>query len=221
MVDTLEEYKKQHLCNYKNAILDIIKNNSDVLVDEDIMSLIRKPPLDSMDLIKSKFLDLAKKNRLIINSEKLDNLLDKYRRSVSNDLVNIKKTRIEYLSAIVESTEISKDSDVIKFTKKCFNDLNKGLKKEIKDLIQSNLDNIIMKKYDSAFSDEMSNDIKEKIASELKKYFKNIYQKQLIDNIDFKFLVKDTTLSNVAKEHGERFVFTLNNSRIFQQEKDN
>ena len=61
MVDTLEEFKKQHLENYRQAIMEIIRNNTDVLVNEDIMSLLRKPPLDSMDLIKSKYLDLAKK----------------------------------------------------------------------------------------------------------------------------------------------------------------
>ena len=36
------------------------------------------------------------------------------------------------------------------------------------------------------------------------------------DNIDFKMLVKDTTLVNGTKEHGERYLFTLNNSRIFK-----
>ena len=61
MIDTLEEFKKQHFDNYKQAILEIIRNNTDVLVNEDIMSLLRKPPLDSMDSIKSKYLDLAKK----------------------------------------------------------------------------------------------------------------------------------------------------------------
>ena len=35
--------------------------------DEDIKSLLKTPPLDSMDLIKAKFLDLAKKNKIILN----------------------------------------------------------------------------------------------------------------------------------------------------------
>ena len=79
MNDSLKQLKRQHIDNYKNAIIDIITNNTNVLVDEDIMSLLRKPPLDSMDLIKSKFLDLAKKNSTILNTEELSNLLDNYR----------------------------------------------------------------------------------------------------------------------------------------------
>ena len=39
---TLEKLKKQHLENYKQAIMEIIHNNTDVLVNEDIMSLLRK-----------------------------------------------------------------------------------------------------------------------------------------------------------------------------------
>ena len=49
-----KEILEQHITSYKNAIIEIIKNNTNSLVDDDIMSLIRKPPLDSMDLIQSK-----------------------------------------------------------------------------------------------------------------------------------------------------------------------
>ena len=70
MINTLEEFKKQHLENYRQAIMEIIRNNTDVLVNEDIMSLLRKPPLDSMDLIKSKYLDLAKKNKVVLDTVK-------------------------------------------------------------------------------------------------------------------------------------------------------
>ena len=66
MNETIEELKKNHIKNYKNALIENVKNNTNVLVDEDIMSLLKKPPLDSMDVIKSKFLDLAKKNKIIL-----------------------------------------------------------------------------------------------------------------------------------------------------------
>ena len=56
MSDLVEEYKNKHIENYKMAISEIIKNNTNMLFDEDVMSLIKKPPLDSMDLIKSKML---------------------------------------------------------------------------------------------------------------------------------------------------------------------
>ena len=68
------EFKKQHIETYKNAVRENILNNTNVLVDEDIMSLLKKPPLDSMDFIKSKFLDLAKKMGAIIEFNMSSNL---------------------------------------------------------------------------------------------------------------------------------------------------
>ena len=51
---------------------------------------------------------------------------------------------------------------------------------------------------------------------EIEKYFgsKGIYQKTLMENVDFKLLVKNTILINGIKEQTERYTFTLNNSRI-------
>ena len=54
MNDDLDYLKKQHIMNYKNTALQKILNNNNSLFDEDIMSLLKKPPLESMDLIKSK-----------------------------------------------------------------------------------------------------------------------------------------------------------------------
>ena len=93
MINTLEEFKKQHLENYKQAIMEIIRNNTDVLVNEDIMSLLRKPPLDSMDLIKSKYLDLAKKNKVVLDTVKLDRMLDSYRNEVVKCCEIVKEIR--------------------------------------------------------------------------------------------------------------------------------
>ena len=49
--EELKKIKIQHIDNYKKAILENIKNNTNALVDEDIKSLLKTPPLDSMDLI--------------------------------------------------------------------------------------------------------------------------------------------------------------------------
>ena len=35
-----------------------------------------------------------------------------------------------------------------------------------------------------------------------------------MDSFDIKFLVKDTTLMNSVKEQGDRYLFTLKNSRL-------
>ena len=212
MVDTLEEFKKQHFDNYKKAILEIIRNNTDVLVNEDIMSLLRKPPLDSMDLIKSKYLDLAKKNKIVLDTIKLDELLEGYRKEVIKCCDEVKEIRVKDLENIVKNTKFSKETDIIKF--------NKKVKKAMKDRLQDSVEKKIIKKVDNVFSNDVDDLIKKKISDEVVKFVKGAYQRQLLENIDFKILVKDTTLANSAKEHGERHLFTLTNSRIFKQDEN-
>ncbi len=218
MINTLEEFKKQHLENYRQAIMEIIRNNTDVLVNEDIMSLLRKPPLDSMDLIKSKYLDLAKKNKVVLDTVKLDKMLDDYRTDVIKCCELVKDIRVSSLESIVLKCEFVKDTDVIKINKKDFNDLNKKIKKAMKDQIQLSVDEKIINKVDCVFASDVDDNVKKKICGELVKFVKGSYQRQLLDNVDFKILVKDTTLANGIKEQGERHLFTLNNSRIFKQE---
>lgn len=220
MVDTLEEFKKQHLDNYRKAIVELVNNNTDVLVNEDIMSLIRKPPLDSMDLIKSKFLDLAKKNKIVLETSKLDELMDDYRKFISKVCENMKKERISVLKKVVDNASLEKNTDVIKFNKKDFNDINKNIKKMLKDNILDAIEKIFVKKCSSVFSVDIDETIKKKICDEVVKFIKGAYQKQLLENVDIKLLVKDTTLINSVKEHGERHLFTLANSRIFKQDNE-
>lgn len=216
MVDQLEEFRKQHQENYKKAIIDIIGNNTDVLVDEDIMSLLRKPPLDSMDLIKAKYLAVAKKNKIVLDTVKLDKMLDGYRSEVSSFCPEVKDIRKKMLQNIVSKFDFSKDTEVMKFNKKDFLEINKQLKRLIKNQLQLAVDEKIIKKVDTVFASEVDLKTKKKIVDEVTKFLKGNYQKQLLENIDFKILVKDTTLMNGVKEHGERYLFTINNSRIFK-----
>ena len=218
MVDTLEELKKQHLDNYKQAIMEIIRNNTDVLVNEDIMSLLRKPPLDSMDSIKYKFLDLAKKNKIVLDTMKLDELLDGYRKDVIKCCDKIKKVRIDTLEKVISEITLLKDTDIIKINKKEFNDINKNIKKIMKDQLQVSVEKNVVKKVNSVFFNGIDESIRKKISDEIIKFIKGSYQRQLLENVDFKTLVKDTTLANSVKEHGERHLFTLANSRIFKQD---
>lgn len=217
MMDTLEEFKKQHLENYKKAIIELIRNNTDVLVNEDLMSLLRKPPLDSMDSIKSKYLDLAKKNKIVLDIVKLDSMLDAYRSDVSKCCDMIRKIRIESLENIVNGITFVKDTDLIKLNKKDFNEINKKVKKVFKEFLQDSVEKKIVNCVDCVFFDEIDDLKKKKICDEIVKFVKGNYQKQLIESIDFKVLVKDTTLINGVKEQSERHLFTLANSRIFKQ----
>lgn len=220
MIDTLEEFKKQHFDNYKKAILEIVNNNTDVLVDEDIMSLLRKPPLDSMDLIKAKYLDLAKKNKIVLDTIKLDDMLEDYRREIVKCCFDIKKIRLTALEELVEKVEFTKGTEVIKFNKKDFTYINKKIKKTIKEQLQCSIEKKIISNVDTVFAMEINDEIKKKVNNEIIKFVKGSYQRQLLENIDFKILVKDTTLANGVKEQGERHLFTLANSRIFKQEEN-
>lgn len=220
MIDTLEKFRRQHIENYKKAILENIKNNTNVLVDEDIMSLLKRPPLDSMDVIKSKFLDLAKKNNVVIDTTSLDNMLNNYRQNVVGCCEKIKNYRIDELSSKVASIQLEKDTDIIKLNKKDFMSINKKLKKIIKDKIKESVEKVIVNNVNSVFTSGVSDDIKKKMSMEVLKFVSGIYQRQLLENIDIKVLVKDTILINSVKEQAERYLFTLENSRIFRQEKD-
>ncbi len=214
MNDSLKQLKRQHIDNYKNAIIDIITNNTNVLVDEDIMSLLRKPPLDSMDLIKSKFLDLAKKNSTILNTEELSNLLDNYRDKLMKEMASIKTIRIKELTKSIDSIKYE-DNEVFKLNKKDFVKVDKDIKKILKDQLNDSFDKYILKNINKVFSNDIDSNVKNNIVSNMTKYVNGTYQRQLLENFDIKVLVKDTTLINNIKEHNERYLFTINNSRIF------
>lgn len=210
---TKEEMKIHHIDSYKNTIIEMIKNNTNSLVDDDIMSLIRKPPLDSMDLIQSKFLSMAKKNKVILKTDELNKILNNYRSRVLEISNKIKKIRITDLSKKITSTRI-KDNEVIKINKKDFTQINKDIKKLIKEQASLSIEKEILKHIDSVFTKNIDPKTKDKIIKEMTNYLKKNYLSQLLESIDIKILVKDTTLMNNAKEQSERYLFTLNNSRL-------
>lgn len=218
MKDTLDEFKKQHVDNYKKAVIELIKNNTRVLFDEDINSLIKKPPLDSMDIIKSTFLDLAKKNGIVLNTNNLTAIIDDYREELTKFNENLKQERTAYLVEIVSKYKLVNDLDVIKFNKKDFIEINKLLKKKTKVEYASIINKKIVNNVNSIFTNDVSDDIRKRFVSESEKFLLGKYHKQLLENIDFKVLVKDTTLINLVKEQGERYIFTKKNSYIFKGE---
>lgn len=211
---TIEELKEQHINNYKKAIMENIKNNTKALVNDDIKSLIVKPPLDSMDSIKNKFLDLAKKNKIVLNTEELSKMLESYRNKLSKVLSDIEKDRIEVLSNKLDKYSFDSNDDVVVFYKKDFINNNKNIKKRIKEQLLLAYSEVIEKKIGKLFSSDINDSEKEKIVNEINKYLKNTYQKQLLESLDIKILVKDTTLINGIKELTEHYLFTLNNSKL-------
>ena len=210
-----KEILKQHINSYKNAIIEIINNNSNALVSEDLLSLIRKPPLDSMDSIKTKFLSLAKKNEMVLNTDSLDKTLDNYRNSLEKSILPLTKLRIEKLEGIINNTELN-NKEVIKITKKDLNEINKEIKKVFKASLKKSY-TIILNEINSIF-DKVDKEMLDSIKQEINKYLNSNYEKQLLENFDIKILVKDTILINNIKESSERYIFTLNNSRLLNKD---
>lgn len=221
MEDTLKKFKEQHLENYKSAILETIKNNTNVLVDEDIMSLVKKPPLDSMDVVKSKFLDVAKKNKVVLDTESLDKMMDKYRKNLLKVCNEVRKVRLEVLNDVVNTHVFEKDNDVIKIRKKDLDVVNKKIKKILKDHLKDTVEKDVIKNINNIF-DSVDDDVKlKKINDDIKKVVNGSYQRQLLENADIKILVKDTTLINGVKEQSDRYIFTLENSRLYDEKLEN
>ncbi len=213
--DTLKKLKQQHYQTYKHAIIDNINNNTSVLCDEDIMSLLKKPPLDSMDSIKMRFLTLAKKNHIVLNTESLTFLVDEYRSNLIKCVKKVKRLRIDNLVVLISSFE--KNEAIIKILKKDFNVINKKIKAIIKEQY-NNASNKFLNNINSVFLANISEDIKNKLTQDMTKFVNITYERQLMENIDIKILIKDMTLISLVKEQTERYLFTLENSRLF---KDN
>ena len=208
--EDIEKLKDEHFNTYKNAVIANIENNSTILVKEDLYSLINKPPLDSMDLLKNKIIDLAKKNKIVIDNNDLDKILDNYRKKVIKEFDNFIKTRTTFYTDLVSSIKRENDSTTIKILKKDLNNYNKKMKKDIKKIIEDNTDSLILKKSINIFKVDDSN-----INSDLNKFINKTYIKQFLENVDIKILVKDATLINAIKEQTERYQFTLSNSHLF------
>ena len=214
---TKEELKKQHFNSYKETLLSIIENNTNILVNEDIKSLIKKPPLDSMDVLKNKFLDLSKKNKIVLDAEELSKLLDDYRTSLSKVIDKLEKERVSVLSKKVNSFKY-KENEVLEFYKKDFISLDKNLKKILKDNLNDSYEKVFSERINKVFSKDIDEDIKNKVILDISKFINKNYMRQIMDGFDIKVLVKDTILINSINEQNERYIFVLNNSRLFTLE---
>ncbi len=212
----LEDLQKQHYNNYVEVVKETVRANTLSLLENDINPLFETPPLDSMDQIKSKFLMTAKKEKLIIQTEELNKILKNFRKNIGKNLEKLKEIRDEEIINCFKN--YITDGKNIKLTKSEINNIDKKVKKIIREELDLCVSNFVLKKIDNVFKDSSNQSII-KAHKEIEKYFSNkgIYQKQILESIDFKLLVKNTILINGIKEQTERYLFTLNNSRIFNE----
>lgn len=210
-MNELENIEKNQLNNYILAVKDIITNNTSNLVFSDISSLAARPPLDSMDVIKNKLLEIGKKNNLLINSEKIDLILDTYRSKLIDDLSFINDYRNKEIFKDVDSFKPVRSVDIIKITKKRLNEIDKVIVGNVKKIIKGDVSKCLITNYSNMYLDYIESS---SLTKSLNYFFNKEYPKNLIDGIELKILVKDTTLINGVKEQGERYLFIKNNSKF-------
>ncbi len=212
--EIIEEFKGKHLDSYKKAVLEIVKNNTKSLIEEDLFSLIKKPPLDSMDIIKGKLINLAKSKKIILETNAVDKLIESFRNSLKTDIMQLKKVREECLIEKIDEFNPTRETETIKITNKELTTVNKTFTKECKKRLTKSIEQVEAT-LDSIYTqDTKEMDIKE-VNNQFIKYLKGSYQKQLFENISMKIMIKDRTLINGVNEQGERYLFTKGNSYLF------
>ncbi|MDO5002616.1 MAG: hypothetical protein Q4E39_00090 [bacterium] len=217
-MNDMEQIKKQHLNTYKNATKEIVINNTKALVENDIISLIKKPPLDSMDIIKTKLISLAKKEKIILSTEKLDTLIKNYRDFLEDKLLSLRKIREDYLIKKIDEFVPERETEIIKIQKKELDSINKTLKQDLKKILDLSQTEILFNNLDTIYEDGIDEEIKSRINKAFTKFMKSTYQKQLNESIAIKTMVKDRTLLSGILEQGERYLFTKSNSHLFDEE---
>lgn len=216
----VEQYKKQHLETYKNATKEIIKNNTKSLVENDILPLIKKPPLDSMDMIKSKLISLAKKERIVLDTEGLEKLVESYRSYLTELLSHLMDIRVQLLVKKVDDFNPKRDNEIIKIQKKDLDIVNKKIKTQVKEDTLDAIDKKLVRDLSNIYTDT-DNSKQEEINKVFEKFMRISYLRQLNESVAIKILVKDRTLLSGIAEQGERYLFTKNNSHIFNDNMEN
>ncbi len=205
-----EDILKQHKQILMTAGLELATNNTNSLIEDDIINGVIEVPLEAMDTVKQRVLNIAKNNSLVLDSDKFNEVLTSYKDELKKEFRNIFKKRIKLIEDNYSKINDDKPMELIKNLKKELVKFNKETKKEekqvltslVKEKIISNLD-LIVKEDNTTFKKDAT------------KFLQTTYVKQIIETVDMKILVKDTILLNSLKEQIERFVFTMENSHLF------
>ena len=205
-----EDILKQHKQILMTAGLELATNNTNSLIEDDIINGVIEVPLEAMDTVKQRVLNIAKHNNLILNSDMFNEVLISYKEELKKKFRNIFKKRIKLIEDNYSKFDDDKPMDLVKNLKKELVKFNKEAKKEEKQVLTSLVKEKIISNLDLIVKDSNSN-----FKKDATKFLQTIYVKQILETIDMKILVKDTILLNSLKEQVERFVFTKENSHLF------
>ena len=205
-----EDILKQHKQILMTAGLELATNNTNSLIEDDIINGVIEVPLEAMDTVKQRVLNIAKNNSLVLDSDKFNEVLISYKEDLKKEFRNIFKRRIDIIKDNYSNMNDDKPLELVKNLKKELVKFNKEAKKEEKQvlmrLVKNNLVNnldLIVKNDNATFKKDAT------------KFLQTTYVKQILETVDMKILVKDTILLNSLKEQIERFVFTMENSHLF------
>lgn len=205
-----EDILKQHKQILMTAGLELATNNTNSLIEDDIINGVIEVPLEAMDTVKQRVLNIAKHNNLILNSDKFNEVLISYKEELKKKFRNIFKKRIKLIEDNYSKFDDDKPMDLVKNLKKELVKFNKEAKKEEKQIITSLVKEKIISNLDLIVKDDNTT-----FKKDATKFLQTTYVKQILETVDMKILVKDTILLNSLKEQIERFVFTMENSHLF------
>lgn len=210
MVVVKEDILKQHKQILMTAGLELATNNTNSLIEDDIINGVIEVPLEAMDTVKQRVLNIAKHNNLILNSDKFNEVLIGYKDELKKQFRNIFKKRIKLIEDNYSKFDDDKPMDLVKNLKKELVKFNKEAKKEEKQILTSLVKEKIISNLDLIVKDDNTT-----FKKDATKFLQTTYVKQILETVDMKILVKDTILLNSLKEQIERFVFTMENSHLF------
>ncbi len=205
-----EDILKQHKQILMTAGLELATNNTNSLIEDDIINGVIEVPLEAMDTVKQRVLNIAKHNNLILNSDKFNEVLISYKEELKKEFRNIFKKRIKLIEDNYSKFDDDKPMDLVKNLKKELVKFNKEAKKEEKQVLTSLVKEKLVSNLDLIVKDDNTT-----FKKDVTKFLQTTYVKQILETVDMKILVKDTILLNSLKEQIERFVFTMENSHLF------
>lgn len=205
-----EDILKQHKQILMTAGLELATNNTNSLIEDDIINGVIEVPLEAMDTVKQRVLNIAKHNNLILNSDKFNEVLISYKEELKKKFRNLFKKRIKLIEDNYSKFDDDKPMDLVKNLKKELVKFNKEAKKEEKQVLTSLVKEKIISNLDLIVKDDNTT-----FKKDATKFLQTTYVKQILETVDMKILVKDTILLNSLKEQIERFVFTMENSHLF------
>lgn len=214
------DYQIQHLNNYKNAILELIQNNTNRFVQDDVVPLFSKPPLDSMDVIKVKFLSLAKKYHFLLDTEVLEDLLNTYRAHVLKQIDRLADKRKEEYQLVVSSFQGEGRNATIKLSSKKTKEVSKTFLSSFQEMLASSVKDLLLSKCSSCISKKKTSSLdslEDTFYQECRSFLEEKYLSQMVSIISLKLSFRDHVLINTIKEQAERYLFTKKNSYLLNE----